>query len=179
MIKTSVARRYARALFELLEPASIEPIRVGLAGLSRALAESAPLKHVLASPAFAIEEKLAVLSSLSERLGCLAVVNGFLAQLVKKNRVGFIPEIADAFAALADQAKGARRVLVASAIALGQAEQEGLRGRLRDLLRTDVDLTFQTEPRLLSGLQIRIGSTVIDNSVRGRLTAMRTLLTKE
>lgn len=179
MIKTSVARRYARALFELLEPSHVEPTRLGLAALSRAFVESAPLKHVLASPAFAVEQKLAVLSSLSERLGCPTVVNGFLSQLVKKTRIGFIPEIADAFAALADQAKGTRQIAVTSAAALSQAEQDGLRARLRDLLRTDVDLTFLTEPRLLSGLRIRIGSTVIDNTVRGRLTAMRALLTKE
>lgn len=179
MIKTSVARRYARALFELLEPFAIEPTRLGLVGLSGALAESAPLKHVLASPAFSSQEKVDVLSALSGRLGCPPMVNGFLAQLVKKNRAGFIPEIADAFALLADQAKGARQVTVASAAALSPGEQEGLRSRLRDLLHTDVDLTFQTEPRLLSGLRIRIGSTVIDSTVGSRLTAMRALLTKE
>ena len=179
MIKTSVARRYARALFELLEPSAIEPARLGLVGLTRALTESAPLKHVLASPVFSSQEKVDVLSALSGRLGCPPMVNSFLAQLVKKNRAGFIPEIADAFALLADQAKGARQVTVASAGALSPAEQEGLRSRLRDLLRTDVDLAFRTEPRLLAGLQIRIGSMVIDSTVGSRLTAMRALLTKE
>ena len=179
MIKTSVARRYSKALFELLEPSTIEPTRLGLTGLSRALAESAPLKHVLASPAFSTEEKVGVLSALSGRLGCPPAVNGFFAQLVKKNRAGFIPEIADAFALLADQARGARQVTVASAAALSPAEQEGLRSRLRDLLHTDVDINFQTEPRLLAGLQIRIGSKLIDSTVGSRLTEMRSLLTKE
>lgn len=147
--------------------------------MSRALAESSAMKHVLASPTFSINEKLGVLSALGERLGCPRIVSDFLAQLVKKNRVGCIPEIADAFAAFADQAAGKRQVSISSARAFAPAEQDQLRHRLRDLLHTDVDLTFQTDPGLLAGLQIRIGSTVIDNTVRGRLTAMRAALTKE
>jgi F-type H+-transporting ATPase subunit delta len=179
VIKTSVARRYSKALYDLLEPSAVEPSRVGLTALSQALAESAPLKHVLASPAFSAQEKVEVLSALSQRLGCPPAVNGFLAQLVKKNRAGFIPEIADAFALLADEAKGARQVTVASAAALTPAAQEALRTRLRDLLHSDVDLNFQTDPRLLSGLRIRIGSMLVDSTVGSRLAAMRALLTKE
>ena len=179
MIKASVARRYAKALFELLDAPSIEPTRAGLAGLAHALSTSASLKHLLASPAFARDEKLAVLSALSQRLACPPIINRFLAQLLKKNRVAFLPEITDAFAALVDKAKGTRQVAVTSATALSSAEQTRLRSRLRDLLRHDVDLTFHTTPELLSGLQIRIGSTVFDSTVRSRLTAMQGVLTKE
>ncbi len=179
MIKSSVARRYAKALFELLDTKSIEPARAGLAELGRILSETDSLKQVLASPAFSLEEKQEVLSALSRRLKCPPIVGGFLAQLVKKNRVGFLPEIADAFAALVDQAKGTQQVAITSAGTLSPAQQKDLRTRLRTLLGRDVDLSFQNEPRLLSGLQIRIGSTVYDSTVRGRLTAMQILLTKE
>lgn len=179
MVKSSVARRYAKALFELLDPGSVAPTRAGLTGLGEAFSTSALLKHVLVSPAFGFEQKLAVLSALSRKLGCPPIVDRFLAQLVKKNRVAFLPEIADAFASLADQAKGTQQVSVTSAQALSQADQDGLRQRLRALLKHDVDLTFHQEPALLAGLQIRIGSTVFDSTVRGRLTAMQSLLTKE
>lgn len=179
VIKSSVARRYAKALFELLDADRIAPTRAGLIGLGRALSDSAQLKHVLASPAFGVEEKQAVLSAISRKLGCPPVVDAFLGQLVKKNRAGYLPDIADAFAALADQAKGTQAVSVTSAADLGTAEQDRLHQRLRELLRHDVVLTFHTEPNLLSGLQIRIGSTAFDSSIRGRLTAMESLLTKE
>jgi len=179
VIKSSVARRYAKALFELLDAKSIEPTRIGLTGLGRILSDTASLKHVLASPTFSLNEKQEVLSALSRRLKCPPIVDRFLAQLVKKNRVGFVPEIADAFATLVDQAKGTQQVAITSAATLSPAQQKDLRARLRTLLGRDVDLTFQTEPGLLSGLQIRIGSTVFDSTVRGRLTAMQTLLTKE
>jgi F-type H+-transporting ATPase subunit delta len=103
----------------------------------------------------------------------------FLAQLIKKSRVGFLPEIAEEFAILADQAKGTQPVTVSSATPLTAENQEQLRSRLRNLLRRDVDLTFHTIPSLLAGLQIRIGSTLFDSTVRTRLETMRTLVTKE
>lgn len=179
MVKSSVARRYAKALFELLDSGQVARTRTGLTGLGDAFSASAPLKHVLVSPAFGFEQKQAVLAALSRKLGCPPIVEGFLAQLVKKNRIRFLPDIADAFASLADQAKGTQQVTVTSAKALGQAEQERLRQQLRTLLHHDVDLTFHQDPRLLAGLQIRIGSRVVDSTVRGRLTAMQSLLTKE
>lgn len=179
VIKTAVARRYAKALFDLLDQPSIEPARAALNGLGRAVAESSALRHVLASPAFGTEEKLAVLTELAARLTCPPAGNNFLAQLVKKNRVGFLPEIADAFAKLVDEAKGTQQVTVSSSMTLDEAEQKRIRTRLRDLLKREVDVVFETNPRHLAGLHIRIGSTVVDSTIRGRLTAMQGLLTKE
>jgi F-type H+-transporting ATPase subunit delta len=177
--KSSVAHRYAKALFQLVDAKTIEPARTGLVGLAHAIGQSAALKHVLASPAFGAEEKLSVLTALTDKLHGPPVMKSFLAKLVHKNRTGFLPEIADSFAALADQSKGTRQIIVASAAALNAAEQDRVRGQLRDLLKHDVEVAFRTEPRLLGGLQIRIGSTLYDSSVRSRLSTMQTILTKE
>ncbi len=179
MIKTAVARRYAQALFELLDRTNIEATRGTLNGLGLAVRESLSLRHVVASPAFGVEEKIAVLTELGARYQCPAVGQAFLAQLVKKNRVGFLPEIADAFGKLVDQSKGTQQVTVSSAIALPQAEQDRIKTRLRDQLKRDVDVTFQTDANHLAGLQIHIGSTVVDSTVRSRLLAIQSLLTKE
>ena len=70
-------------------------------------------------------------------------------------------------------------VTVSSATALPPAEQDRIKTRLRDTLKRDVDITFQTDASHLAGLQISIGSTVVDSTVRGRLRAMQSLLTKE
>lgn len=179
MIKSSVARRYAKALFELLDTKGIESARNGLTGLGQAIAQSSELKHVLASPAFSADEKLAVLNTMTQKFHCPPTMKGFLGQLVAKNRVGFLPEIADAFAALADQSKGTKQVAVTSAVALNTSEQDTIKKRLRELLKGDVDVAFETNPVLLGGLQIRIGSTLYDSSVRSRLNSMQTILTKE
>jgi len=179
VIKTAVARRYAKALFGLIEMGQVATTRNGLVALADAVATSASLKHVLASPAFSLDDKRAVLESLSQRLGGPLIMGQFLAQLVKKNRVGFLPEIAVEFAILADHAKGTQPVTVSSATLPTADNQDQLRNSLRELLQRDVDLTFHTKPTLLAGLQIRIGSTVFDSTVRTRLDTMRTLVTKE
>ena len=179
MIKTAVARRYARALFELLEQSNIEATRSSLTGLGQAMKDSASLRHVVVSPAFGVDDKIAVLTELGARFGCPPAGKAFIGQLVKKNRVGFLPEIAEAFAKLVDQSRGTQQVTVSSATALSRAEQDRIKARLRATLKRDVDTTFQTDANHLAGVQIQIGSTVVDGTVRGRLQAMRSLLTKE
>jgi F-type H+-transporting ATPase subunit delta len=179
VIKTAVARRYAQALFELLDQSNIEATRGTLNGLSQAMKDSVSLRHVVASPAFGVEDKIAVLTELGGRFGCPPAGKAFLGQLVKKNRVVFLPEIAEAFAKLVDQSKGTQQVTVSSATTLPQAEQDRIKTRLRDTLRRNVDITFQTEANHLAGVQIHIGSTVVDSTVRGRLRAIQSLLTKE
>ena len=179
MIKTAVARRYAKALFELLDTPSIEPARLALNGLGEAFTESAALRHAVASPMFPEAAKLSVLIEVATKLGCPPVVKRFLDQLVKKNRVSFLPDMAEAFAKLVDESKGTQQVLVSSANALPATEQERISTRLRDLLKRDVDVTFHTAPEHVAGLHIRLGSTVVDSTVRGRLSAMQRVLTKE
>lgn len=179
MIKTTVARRYAQALFELLDQSHIEVTRSTLDSLGQALKESDQLKHVVASPAFSVEEKTAVLMALGERLGCPPAGKAFLGQLVKKSRIGFLPEIATAFGRLVDQSKGTQPVTVSSATALPATEQDRIKVRLRDTLKRDVDVTFQTDASHLAGLQIQIGSTVVDSTVRGRLRDLQVALTRE
>jgi len=141
--------------------------------------DSASLRHVVVSPAFGIDEKIAVLTELGGRLGCPPAAKAFLGQLVKKNRVGFLPDIAEAFANLVDLSKGTQQVTVSSASPLPVTEQDRIKTRLRDQLKREVDVTFHTDAGHLAGLQIHIGSTVVDSTVRGRLSAMRTVLTRE
>jgi F-type H+-transporting ATPase subunit delta len=179
VIKTTVARRYAQALFELLDQSTIEATRGTLTGLGQAMNESAQLRHVVTSPAFGVEDKIAVLTTLGDKMGCPPAGKAFLGQLVKKNRVGFLPEIADAFGKLVDQLKRTQPVMVSSATALPPAEQDRIRTRLRETLKREVDVTFQTDAGHLAGLQIHIGSTVVDSTVRGRLSDLQVLLTRE
>ncbi len=179
MIKAAVARRYAKALFDLLDGPSIEPARTALRGLGEAFTQSSSLRHAIASPVFSEDTKIGVLTELASRLGCPSVGKKFLDQLVRNNRVGFLPDIAQAFAELVDATKGTQQVSVSSAKTMPPAEQDRITTRLRDLLKRDVDVTFHTEPQHVAGLHIRLGSTVVDSTVRGRLNAMQRVLTKE
>ena len=179
MIKTAVARRYAQALFELLDQSTIEATRGTLNGLAQAIKDSSSLRHVIASPVFGVEDKIGVLTALAGRFACPPVVKAFLWQLIKKYRVRFLPDIADAFAKLVDRSKGTQQVTVSSASPLPAAEQDRIKTRLQETLKREVDVTFQTDAAHLAGLQIYIGSRVVDSTVRGRLNAMQALLTRE
>jgi F-type H+-transporting ATPase subunit delta len=70
-------------------------------------------------------------------------------------------------------------VTVSSAAPLPEAEQDRIKTRLRETLKREVDVTFQTEAAHLAGLQIHIGSMVVDSTVSGRLNAMQALLTRD
>jgi F-type H+-transporting ATPase subunit delta len=179
VIKTAVARRYAKALFGLVDAGHLGATRNGLTALAAAVHDSAQLQHVIASPAFTLSDKRDVLAAISQRLGCPPVISQLLTQLIKKSRVGFLTEIAEEFVRLADEQQGTQAIDVSSASPLSSSDQDQLRTRLQQVLRRDVDLTFHTEPKLLAGLQIRIGSTLFDSTVRTRLSAMRTQVTKE
>jgi F-type H+-transporting ATPase subunit delta len=179
VIKTAVARRYAQALFELLDQSNIEATLGTLNGLAQAMKDSSSLRHVVASPAFGVEQKIAVLTDLAGRFDCPPAGKAFLGQLVKKNRVGFLSDIADAFAKLVDRSKGTQQVTVSSATALSSAEQDRIKTRLRETLKREVEVTFRTDAAHLAGLQIHIGSLVVDSTVRGRLNAMQSVLTRD
>lgn len=178
MVTRTTARRSANALFKRLDPSMIESARSGLEGLRAAMAASSHLTNLLQSPVFTEEEKLAVLSELSRRLACPPPVEEFLTNLVKNNRAVMLPEIAEAFHILADEAQGRERVSVRSAQPMEPSDQETIRERLHSVIGRDIDLTFQTKPDLLCGLQILVGNTVYDGTLRGRLSEMRSLLTK-
>lgn len=178
-MKGSLSRRYARALYELVDQEAVEQVRKGLEDVSQAMAESEALRHVVASPAFGVDEKMAVLAELSDRLACPDLVKTILKQLIVKSRVGHIRDIADAFGDIAAETKGARAVTITAASALPAAEQRRLQGRLRDVLQRDVTITYESDPGLVSGLRVRVGSLVYDSSLQNRLSTMRTLLAKE
>jgi F-type H+-transporting ATPase subunit delta len=178
MTKNTVARRYAKALFQLLDKENLESAQAGLQALANAVQESIELKHILASPVFTIEEKSSVLTACSERAGCPPALGRFCEQLLKKNRVGFLPEIAKAFRELMDKEQGKQQVSVISAQTMDEHSREELQGKLQGLLDRPVDVSLHEDPSLLSGIKIRIGSKVYDSTIKGRLQKMRTQLVK-
>ena len=173
-----MARRYASALFNLLDASNVEAARRALLDFSRFLHESPAFKHVLASPVFSHEEKRGVLDELNNKVGSPAIMTEFFGQLLKKNRLGFLPEIAEAFGEIVDQRKHLQHVWVSSARDISAKEQKEIQTQLGSRLQRDVKISFHTDPNLIAGLEIRIGSKVFDNSVRGKLTNMRALLEK-
>ena len=178
MNQSTIGRRYASALFQLLEESGIEPARNALGSLTQGLEDTPALRHVLASPVFKFEEKQGVLEELCQRMQAPPVMRDFLNQLLKNNRAVLLPEISQAFSDLADEQKGIKQVRVSSAKHIDGTEQEKVNRELTAMLGRSVDVVFDVDPKLIAGLKIYIGSQVFDNTVLGRLTSMQDQLTK-
>jgi F-type H+-transporting ATPase subunit delta len=176
--QSTIGRRYASALFQLLEESGVEPARNALESLTQGLEDTPALKHVLASPVFKFEEKQGVLEELCQRMQAPPIMRDFLNQLLRSNRAMLLPEISHAFAELADQQKGIQQVRVCSAKPLDSTEQEQVKRELTQTLGQKVDVVFEVETNLLAGLKIYIGSWVFDNTVLGRLASIQHQLTK-
>ena len=157
MNQSTIGRRYASALFQLLEGSGIEPARNALGALTQGLEDTPALKHVLASPVFKFEEKQAVLEELCQRMQAPPVMQDFLNQLLKNNRAVLLPEISQAFSDLADQQKGIQQIRVSSASTLELTQQEQIKQELTHTLGRSVDIVFEVEPKLIAGLKIYIG----------------------
>jgi F-type H+-transporting ATPase subunit delta len=179
VVQKVIARRYAKALFGLLKPSEIQAARDGLRLLAGAYAESREFRELLLSPIFSGDQKLAVLRRLAAKSGVPAMTERFLIHIVKKSRIGQLREISDAFAELADRVSNRTSVELRSARELSDETRASIHARLEQATRGAVDVTTVTDPSLLGGLRIRIGSTVYDGSLRGQLDRLRTVLTRE
>ena len=178
MVQTAVARRYAKALFDLQDPSGIDPTAAALRLLAEAFATSREFRALLLSPVFTKEEKAAVVNQVAAKAGCPPITSRFLAHVVRKNRIVFIREISDAFGKLADQASNRKAVQVVAARPLSNAQRAAIQKRLEQVTRGQVDLAVQVDPGVISGLEIRFGSRVYDGTVRGQLERLRRVLTR-
>ncbi|TAL11779.1 MAG: ATP synthase F1 subunit delta [Nitrospirae bacterium] len=178
MIQTAIARRYAKALFELQEPADVGPTAKTLRVLAEAFAGSREFRNLLLSPVFTREQKAAVVAQLAAKTACPPITGRFLAHVVRKNRIAQLREISDAFGRLADQVSNRKVVEVAAARPLTDEQQAAIRTKLEQVTRSQIDLSIHVDPAVLGGLEIRIGSTVYDGTVRGQLARLRSALAK-
>jgi len=178
VIQTAIARRYAKALFELQEPADIGPTVDALRLLAEAFTASREFRNLLLSPVFTREQKAAVVAQLAARTACPPITARFLAHVVLKNRIALIREISDAFSKFADQVSNRKVVQVSAARPLTDEQQAAIRTTLEQVTRSQIDLAIHVDPAVIGGMEIRIGSTVYDGTVRGQLAQLRSALVK-
>jgi len=178
----ALASRYARALADVVTRPDAPPAEQTseqLRGFLAALGISAELRHALLSPAVAPASKKAVIARIGERLGFSRATRNFLYVVTDNRRLALLDQIVAAFETLLDERRGVERVEVRSARAIEPDQQPALAARLSRLTGKQARLEFAVDPSLLGGAVARIGSTVYDGSVRGRLQALQRRLTQE
>lgn len=176
----TLTRRYAAALADVaVESGAAERVQQELGEFVSLWKQSAELRNFLASPAIPRNDKLAVVEKLAKKLGFGTILKNFLSVLVDNRRTGLLAEIHDAYLAQIDQRMGITEAQVTSAYALGDAEKKELRRALEEFTGKQVRAEYALDQELIGGLVVRIGSTILDGSVRSQLARLRARLASE
>jgi F-type H+-transporting ATPase subunit delta len=170
----SIARRYAKALFEIgVAEGNYERLGGELDDLANAYASSADLRMVLENPVIKVAEKQAILQAILPRVAPSPSVQRFARLLLDRGRIGIVRAAARAYRELADQRTGQVRASVTSAAPLGPAELERVRRALEARTGRKVLIAASVDQALIGGLVARVGDLVLDGSVRTQLEEMR------
>jgi F-type H+-transporting ATPase subunit delta len=179
----AVASRYARALAEVVldSKSGTDPARVvaEIRAFGQTLASSNELKLVLESPSVAKARKRAVIGKLAAILALSKPVRNFLMVLIDHRRLGAMAEIASALEKIFDDRMGILKVELTAAQPLNEAQQKALSDGIGAASGKKVGLHVAIDPSLIGGVVARIGSTVYDGSVRGKLETLGRRLAAE
>ena len=169
--------RYASALFALAEEDGLlETVESDLQALREMLAESSDLRTLLRSPLFRRSETSGALRTIATASGFCNLTVRFLGLVAQKRRLFALAGMIAAFDALMDQKRGRTRVEVVAAEALDDRQALALTEALRASTGGEVVLESKVDAGLIGGLVVRIGSRMIDTSIRSRIERMRLLM---
>lgn len=172
-IQASLGGRYAIALFELARDSkTIDTVEQSLATIRDALAQSADFKALTLSPLVARGAAVKAVLATADELGLDATTKNFLGVLAENRRLAKLPAITRAFRELAARHRGEVSAEVASAYPLTDEQVVELKQQLRARVGREVAVDLSVDPALLGGLVVRIGSQMIDSSIRTRLNTL-------
>jgi F-type H+-transporting ATPase subunit delta len=172
-IQASLGGRYATALFELARDAKVLPAVESSLGVVRdAIDQSDDFKRLIASPLISRSESAKAIAATANALKLDDTTTKFLGVLAHNRRLSQLPQIIRAFRVLAAAQRGETTADVVSAHPLDAKQVEALKSQLRTRLGRDVIVDLSVDPSLLGGLVVKIGSQMIDSSIKTRLNSL-------
>jgi F-type H+-transporting ATPase subunit delta len=176
----ALAERYAGALVEVaIEKNQAAQVKQELAAFAALVVESPELKAFLSNPAIARASKHAAIEDLVKRIGASQTLRNYLFVIVDQRRAGMLIEIEQAFSAMLDARQGITQATITSAAELTPEERAELDIALQKLTGRKVQSKFSTNPELIAGAVVKIGSTIYDGSVRAQLERMHARMIAE
>ena len=172
-----MARRYARSLFELAqEENAAEKVETELNTLAQALKESREFRLFADSPVMTAQEKITVLRDLLPKLQIKNLTSNFVLLLAKNRRLMLLSEAIIAYRQLAERGKGRLSAEIASAEPLSQAQAQALKDALKETTGKDVALDAHVDQSLIGGLIVKLGSRMLDTSLKTKLANLKIAL---
>jgi F-type H+-transporting ATPase subunit delta len=172
--QSGVAGRYARALFDLAtEAKQVAETGAALAGFQGLIEESPDLQRLMRSPVFSTEDQVEAITALADRAGISGFALNFLKVMGANRRLAAVPDAIAAYHALVAAAKGETTAEVVSAEKLSPKQLADLKAALKAKAGSDVAITAKVDPAILGGLIVKVGSRMMDNSLRTKLNSLK------
>jgi len=171
----AVSSRYARALVEVVLEQRIDAdvARQQLNSIAEAVRESGDLRRVWESPAISAEQKRSVLDAIVGQIGAFKAVRNFVAVIIDHRRIPMLHDIVRQFGVELDAQLGFVEAKISSARELSADERRVLESQVERMTGKKVRSHYTSDLGLLGGVVVRVGSTIYDGSVRGRLEKMK------
>ncbi|MEO5866551.1 MAG: F0F1 ATP synthase subunit delta [Sphingomonas sp.] len=172
-IQASLGGRYATALFELARDEKTLPaVEASLGAVRQAIDESPEFSRLIASPLLGRIDAMKGIEAVAGAMKLDPTTTKFLGVLAQNRRLSQLPQIIRAFRALAANFRGETSAEVISAHPLDTAQVDALKQQLRQRVGRDVSVDLSVDPSLLGGLVVKIGSQMIDSSIKTRLNSL-------
>ena len=173
-VLTQIARPYASALFDLASSENqLASVETSLSDISRLIGESADFARFLRSPVISADNKASALDALLAKATTNELVGNFLRLVAQNGRLFALDAIIAGFRDLAAKARGETSADVTSAAPLNADQIAALGETLKAKIGKTVTLNQFVDPSLIGGLQVKVGSQMIDSSLKTKLAAMK------
>jgi F-type H+-transporting ATPase subunit delta len=172
---SGMAGRYAGALFELaLENKTVDAVRADLDRFDALIGESADLNRLVRSPVFGADEQLKALSTILERAGISGIAANFLRVVTTNRRLFAVRDMIRAYRALVARHRGEVSAQITVAEPLNDSNMNALKDALKNVTGgKDIDLDVKIDPAIIGGLIVKVGSRMVDSSLRTKLNAIK------
>lgn len=169
-----VADRYAAALFDLaLDAGQIEQVERDVDALSAALDDSADLRGVVESPLYPRDQQRAAIVAVAEAMGLSDLTKNTLAVMASKRRLFVTREVITRFRGRVADHRGETTAQVTTAHAMSDTQRDALAQALKNVVGRDVALDVKVDESLIGGLIVKVGSKMIDTSIRSQLNRLQ------
>jgi F-type H+-transporting ATPase subunit delta len=171
---SGLAGRYATALFDLAaEQNALDAVAKDLVALRQLTVESADLARLIASPVIAREQQAKAITAVAERAGFHALTRNILGVLALNRRLFALPGAIDGYLAKLAESRGEVTAEVSSATPLSDSQIAAVADALRQAIGSKITINTKVDKRLLGGLVVRVGSRMVDSSLRTKLQKLQ------
>ena len=173
-ISTGIAARYATAIFELArDDGALDQLDADVGALDAAIKDSADFVDLIKSPVYSRTQQQSGIAAVADKMGLSALTSNTLKLMADKRRLFVLPQLIVALRELIAAEKGEITANVTSAKALTKKQTESLAKALKANLGNEVRLNTTVDDSLIGGLIVKVGSKMIDTSIRSKLAALQ------